>query len=510
MPQNRNRARSPWAALTVLALAMLVIGLDTMVLTVALPSLARELGASTTALQWITTAYPLALGALMIPMGALGDRIGRVRVLSLALLGFGAASALCAFAGSTELLVAGRVLLGVCAAAAMPLSMGVLPTLFPDKAARERAMGVWMASSAAGMPLGPILGGVLLQHFWWGSVFLINVPIAVVAAVAVHRMIPESKAERPAGLDVIGVVTCVAGFGALVWAFTEAGASGWTSGRFLVLLGVAVAALALFGWRELTAERPLVRLTLLRRKGFLAGTVLASATMLLLASSVFQLAQVFSVLFQADSLGIGLRLLPVIAGLIVGARGGPVLVRRFGRRAVAAGSIGLLALTFAVQAAFPEGPLAVYTVTTVLLGLGLGGVMPLVMSLAMGDLDADDAGAGSALMQSIRQISSALGVAVFGSVVTAAYGERLGVVGLPGPLERLARDNPVVGVPAVRAADPGAIDGVLAAYAHGLAVGAVVGLVLSVVVLALCRLIPAESGDERDEAERGAAAARPA
>ncbi|TWS23311.1 MFS transporter [Tsukamurella sputi] len=508
MPEIRKR--SPWTALTVLALAMLVIGLDTMVLTVALPSLARELGASTTSLQWITTSYPLALGALMIPMGALGDRVGRVRVLSGALLGFGAASALCAFAGSTELLVAGRVLLGVCAAAAMPLSMGVLPTLFPDKREREKAMGVWMASSAAGMPLGPILGGVMLQHFWWGSVFLINVPIAAVAAVAVWRMIPESKAENPAGLDIPGIITCVVGFGALVWAFTEAGQHGWTSARFLGLLAIAIVGLALFVWRELTAARPLVRLTLLRRPGFLAGTVLASATMLLLASSVFQLSQVFSVLFQADSLGIGARLLPVIAGILVGARGGPALVRRFGRRAVAAVSIGLLAVTFAIEALRPEGPFWVYSVTTVLLGLGLGGVMPLVMSMAMGDLDADDAGAGSALMQSIRQISSALGVAVFGSVVTAAYGARLATVGLPEGLERLARENPVVGVPAVRTLDPGAVDGVLAAYGHGLAVAAVVGVALSVVVLALCRMIPAESGDERDEAERGAAAARPA
>lgn len=232
--------------------------------------------------------------------------------------------------------------------------------------------------------------------------------------------------------------------------------------------------------------------------------------MLLLASSVFQLSQVFSVLFQADSLGIGVRLLPVIAGILVGARGGPALVRRFGRRAVAAVSIGLLAVTFAIEALRPEGPFWVYSVTTVLLGLGLGGVMPLVMSMAMGDLDADDAGAGSALMQSIRQISSALGVAVFGSVVTAAYGARLATVGLPEGLERLARENPVVGVPAVRTLDPGAVDGVLAAYGHGLAVAAVVGVALSVVVLALCRMIPAESGDERDEAERGAAAARPA
>ncbi len=507
MSENRNRTRSPWTALVVLALAMLVIGLDTMVLTVALPSLARELGASTTALQWITTSYPLALGALMIPMGALGDRVGRVRVLSLALLGFGAASALCALAGSTGVLVVGRVLLGVCAAAAMPLSMGVLPTLFPDKADRERAMGVWMASSAAGMPLGPILGGVLLQHFWWGSVFLINVPIAVIAAIAVRRMVPDSRSTAGGGLDLPGIVTCVAGFGALVWAFTEAGQSGWTSARFLGLLVVAVVALALFVWRELTAARPLVRLTLFQRRGFLAGTVLAGITMLVLASGVFQLSQLFSVLFGLDALGIGLRLLPIIGGILVGTRVGPVLAARVGRRAVAASSVLLLASGFVIQALWPAGPYGVYATITVLLGLGMGGVIPMVMAMATGDLDASDAGAGSALMQSIRQIASALGVAVFGSVVAAGYGARLAGLELPARLAGTVRDNPVAGVPALRAVDPSAVGPVLDAYSHGLAVAGVAGAVLSVGVLALCALIPAESGhDGADEGERSEAA----
>ncbi|MDF0528449.1 MFS transporter [Tsukamurella sp. 8F] len=513
MSVTARTGRSPWTALAVLAGAMLTIGLDTMVLMVALPSLSRELGASTSQLQWITTSYPLVLGALMIPLGALGDRVGRVRMLGLSLLGFGAASAVCAFAATPAMLIVGRVLLGACAAAAMPLSMGVLPGLFPDPRERERAMGIWMASSAAGMPLGPILGGVLLQHFWWGSVFLINVPIAAVAAVAVWLLIPESENRaQPGGFDIAGVVLSVVGFGALVWAFTQAGQTGWASGRFLLLLAVAVVGLCAFAWRELTAERPLVRLTLLRQRGFLAGTVLAGSTMLLLASATFQLTQVFSVVYNADALGIGLRILPVVGALILGTRVGPRLSAAVGRRAVAVGSVLLIAAAFLLQATWSDGPYSVYLAVTILLGLGLGGVIPMAMALATGDLDGWDAGAGSALIQAIRQIASALGVAVFGSAVAAAYTGRLAWVPLPPGVEPVVRDNVIAGVTALRSADPGAVGGVIAAYQHGLAVAGWIGVGLALASVLMCALVPAESGrggtndeaGERNEAARSA------
>ncbi len=511
MSRLDHRARSPWSALAVLALAMLVIGLDAMILTVALPALNRELGASTDQLQWITTVYPLVLGAFMIPMGALGDRYGRARLLSASLLGFAVASALCAFSGSAGLLIAARALLGLCAAAAMPLSMSVLPGLFPDPQERQRAMGIWMASSALGMPLGPIVGGLLLQHFWWGSVFLINVPIALLGAIAVWLMIPDSRSDAAEGrFDLPGVVLSIIGFGSLVLAFTEAGRRGWTSGAFTGWLAVAVVVLAGFVWWELKAERPLVRLELLARPGFRAGTVLASATMLLLAGATFEFSQEFSAAFGADALGVGLRLLPIIGALIVGTRVSDMASRVFGRRATAIGfSLALLAASV-VQAVAADGGYSAYVLMSALLGLGLGGVIPLAMSMATMDLDGSDAGSGSALLQSIRQICSALGVAVLGSVVSATYLHRLAEAGLPAHVHAAASDGVVAGTTVARASAPDAVAPIVAAFEHGLSMSALVGCGISVALVALCLLIPAQSPRDRahaeDEGERDEAA----
>ncbi|MFW0790263.1 MFS transporter [Gordonia sp. CPCC 205333] len=491
MPQPHNR--SPWTALAVLAFAMLIIGLDTMVLTVALPTLARDLDASTTELQWITTSYPLALGAFMIPFGALGDRLGRGRLLALALIGFGASSALCAFATTPELLIGGRVALGICAAAAMPMSMAVLPDLFPDTTERNRALGIWMASSAAGMPLGPILGGFLLQHFWWGSVFLINVPIAAIAAVAVWFLIPNTRSRTTARFDVFGAALSIVGFGALVAAFTQAGESGWTSAQFAALLAAAAVTMGIFIRHELRTPTPLVRLTLFARRGFLAGTVLASATMVLLASVTFQLAQVFSVAFDADALGVGLRLLPVVLGLIVGTRISGRAVQRFNARAVAMASIALLGASSAVQAVSADGGTVTYLVITVLLGVGLGSILPLAMGMAMNDLDVNDAGSGSALLQSTRQISAALGVAVFGSVVATVYSGRLHDVELPAALRDVASGNVVAVTEQLRHTAPGVVPGVVSAYEHGIAVAGVLGVGFAAILMVLCLLIPAQS-----------------
>ncbi|NMN99788.1 MFS transporter [Gordonia sp. TBRC 11910] len=505
-------SRSPWLALSVLAFAMLIVGLDTMVLTVALPTLARDLDASTTELQWITTCYPLVLGAFMIPLGAVGDRFGRGRLLAISLVGFGAASALCAFAGSPGLLIVGRVALGLCAAAAMPMSMAVLPDLFADPADRTKALGVWMASSAAGMPLGPILGGVLLQHFWWGSVFLINVPIAALAAVAVWYLIPNSKARGSARFDLIGVVGSVAGFGLLVAAFTQAGESGWASTQFIVLIAVAAVVTAAFVVYELTTAHPLVNLHLFVRRGFLAGTVLASTTMILLASATFQLAQAFAVAFDADALGVGLRLLPIIGGLILGTRLTDVAVDRFGGRATAMVAVGLLAASSALQGLRPDGGTAVYVIIAALLGLGLGIILPLAMTLALNDLDAADAGSGSALLQSIRQISAALGVAVFGSIVAAVYSARLDDAALPAPLRAGTSDNVVATTAQLRQIAPGSVHSVVDAYQHALGVAGLIGVGFTAVLLTLCVLIPAQcNGDPQqrgtDDAARTAGSA---
>jgi MFS family permease len=186
-----NRTR--WWALIALALAMLTIGLDSTVLTVALPTLAADLDATTSQLQWITSAYTLVLASALLPAGAIGDRYGRKRLLLGALIVFGLASLACAYSGSADALIASRAVLGLAAAVMLPMSMAVLPVLFPDQAERKKALAIWVTSLAIGLPLGPLLGGWLLQNYWWGSIFLINLPLVVVASLAVARFVPASR-----------------------------------------------------------------------------------------------------------------------------------------------------------------------------------------------------------------------------------------------------------------------------------------------------------------------------
>src|SRR5574340_91572 len=214
-----NTSRKPWWALFALAVAMLTIGLDITVLTVALPTLAVQLGATPAQLQWFTTAYTLVLAAALLPAGALGDRFGRKKLLLGALVLFGIASLACAYAGSSGQLIAARAVLGLAAAAMMPLSMAVLPVLFPYPDDRSRAFTVWVTATAIGLPLGPILGGWLLQHFWWGSVFLINVPLVVIGACAVAVLVPESRSSEPVAIDGLGVVLSGLGLTALTYGF---------------------------------------------------------------------------------------------------------------------------------------------------------------------------------------------------------------------------------------------------------------------------------------------------
>ena len=219
-------SRARWYALAALALCTVAIGLDSTVLSVALPTLARDLNAGTGDLQWFTTAYLLVMAAGLIPAGMLGDRYGRKRLLLGALTLFGIASAACAYAGGTGQLIAARALLGVASAVLMPLSAAVLTVLF-DERERPRALSLWVTANALGIPLGPLLGGWLLDHFHWGSVFLINLPIVALGLVAVAVLVPESHGDRGRRFDLPGIVLSATGLVALTYGLIEAGERGW-------------------------------------------------------------------------------------------------------------------------------------------------------------------------------------------------------------------------------------------------------------------------------------------
>src|SRR5499427_1879246 len=269
-----------WWALIGLALAVLVVGLDLTVLNLALPTLAADLNASTSDLQWFVDAYTLVLAAVLLPAGLLGDRYGRKKVLLISLVLFGVASVACAYSGSAEALIAARALLGLGAAGILPLSLSVLPVLFTPEE-RPRAIAAVTGAVFVSYPVGPILGGWLLDNFWWGSVFLINVPVVVLALIAVAALMPESRAKRRPSLDLPGVLLSSFGLTGLTYGFITAGQDGWGSPAALATIAAGVVLLvALVAWERQVSRRgagqPLVELALFRSAGFTWGCILVT------------------------------------------------------------------------------------------------------------------------------------------------------------------------------------------------------------------------------------------
>jgi EmrB/QacA subfamily drug resistance transporter len=415
-----------WLALGALAIAMLTIGLDTTVLVVALPTMAVDLQANTAALQWFTTAYTLALAALMLPAGALGDRYGRKKFLLAALVLFGVASAACAFATSSGELIAARAVLGIAAATMMPLSMSVLPAMFPDRAEQQRALTIWVSSTAIGLPLGPIVGGWLLQNYWWGSVFLINVPLVLVGLFAVATLVPESSSGTTFRIDLLGVVLSASGMLGLTYGFIRFG-RGWGDGLGWASVVAGVAVLAAFvSWQRRSAT-PLIDLGLFRTRGFCWGTGYSIVINFAMMGLFFTAPQYFQAVLGADTLGSGLRLLPLLGGLLVGTRAVDKLLPALGVRAML--TFGFLVLAGALVMGALTGVGSGYGYTAIwitLLGAGMGFVMPAAMGMAMGELGAERAGSGSALIQALRQAGGTIGVAVLGTVLSTRYRSDLG------------------------------------------------------------------------------------
>ena len=444
---NRNQNR--WWALGALSLSVLVVALDLFVLTLALPTLSTDLHASTSDLQWFVDAYSLVLAAAMLPAGLLGDRIGRKKLLTWALVLFGIASLACAYATSTGELIAARAALGLAAAVILPLSLAVLPVMFSAEE-RPRAIAIVGGATFLGYPIGPILGGWLLDHFWWGSVFLINVPVVVIAVIAVTFLMPETKAEQRPGLDLPGIVISSAGLAALTYGVIRAGQDGWSDGIAIVTMVAGAVALAAFvAWERAVSRRPngqpLVDLSLFRSAGFTWGTALSTMVQFALFGITFAMPQFFLLVRGLDSLASGVRMLPLIAGLALGLGVGQRLQSpRKGRdggpaRAPVAGTRTLISAGFAIMAV----ALAVGTLTHAdsgtwfvsawfaAVGVGLGIALPTAMNAALGALTPERSGSGSALMTALRQVGAAIGVAVLGTVLNSVYQSRLTLGGLP-------------------------------------------------------------------------------
>jgi MFS transporter, DHA2 family, multidrug resistance protein len=436
-----------WWALGALALSVLVVGLDLFVLSLALPTLSVDLHATTSDLQWFVDAYSLVLAAALLPAGLLGDRLGRKRLLTGALIVFGLASLACAYSTSTGELIAARAVLGLAAAVILPLSLAVLPVMFTP-AERPRAIAVVGGATFLGYPLGPILGGWLLDNYWWGSVFLINVPIVLLALVAVTFLMPESRGTARFNIDVAGVLISGAGLAALTYGFIRAGDDGWSNAIAITTMIAGVVVLGLFiAWeRYIKTSRwlPLVDLGLFRSAGFSWGTALATMISFALFGLTFAMPQFFLDVRGLDSLGSGIRLLPLIGGMVVGLGvgqrlqsvrksrdGGPGKPPLVPAWLIGSAGFAVMAAALAVgTATSPASGTGLTSTWFAVTGLGLGLAMPTMLNAALSALSPERSGSGSALMTAARQVGATIGIAVLGTVLSTVYRSKLTLHGL--------------------------------------------------------------------------------
>jgi DHA2 family multidrug resistance protein-like MFS transporter len=444
-----------WWALGALTLAVLAVGLDGTVLSVALPTLATDLHASTADLQWFVSGYTLVLAAALLPGGLLGDRYGRKRVLLGALVLFGAGSLACAYAPSAGAFIAARVLLGLGAAAIIPLALSVLTVLFTDEE-RPRAVGVWATANFLALPIGPILGGWLLTNYWWGWVFLMNLPVVAVGLLAVTVLLPESRSAERAGLDLVGVLASSAGLAVLVYGVIQAGEHGWGDPAALVGMLAGALLLAAFAlWERRLSRRPagqpLVDLRLFSSRSFTWGTILAAVGVFALFGVLFTAPQYFQAILNTDAMGSGLRLLPLIGGLAVGASLADRIAARAGAKLTVAAGFVLMAAGLAVgattSATSGTGFLSLWTSVV---GLGMGFALATASAAALGALSAQRAGVGSAVIQAVNKVGAPFAAALLGSVLNATYRGQLHPAGVPARVAAALRDSVFAGVAAAQ------------------------------------------------------------
>ncbi|MGZ4310886.1 MAG: MFS transporter [Solirubrobacteraceae bacterium] len=418
---------SRWLTLAVLCLPLLIVSLDNTVLNVALPTLVRKLHASDSELQWIVDSYVLVFGGLMLVSGSLADRVGRKWTFLAGLGIFAACSTLAAFSGSSTMLIAARASMGLGATLIMPATLAIITNTFTDRGERQRALGIWAGTTGAGVALGPIVGGLLLAHFAWGSIFLINVPIALLGIAAGMPFVPNSRNPHALRPDVLGSVLSILGLGLVLWAVIEAPGHGWTSAEVLGTGAAGLAALCGFVAWESHTSHPMLRLDFFRHAGF-SGAVLSTATMSFgLTGMLFVLTQFLQFQLGYSPLQAGIHMLPAAGAIAVVAPVSAIVVRRLGTKLTVALGLALVAGgLWQIAGATVGTTYSGVVVGAILIGVGAGLVMPAATGSLMGTLPAEHTGVGSATNGSCLNVGGAFGVAVLGSIMATRYQDQLG------------------------------------------------------------------------------------
>ncbi len=424
-PGHRKRP----AILAVLCVSLLLVSLDNTILNVALPVIVRTLHASSSSLQWIVDSYAIVFAGLLLVVGSLGDRLGRKWVFIAGLGVFAAGSAMSAFSGSPDRLIAARGFMGIGGAAIMPSTLSILTNTFTQAHERARAIGIWSGTTGLGVAIGPVVGGWLLAHFWWGSVFLVNVPIAVTGLLAAIWVVPNSQnpaAKRP---DPIGAGLSILGMGLLLWGIIEAPNRSWSSPLILGAIGAAVAVLAGFATWERHSTHPMLEVSFFRSRRFSAAMGAMAFIMFALMGGLFLLTQYLQFSLGYSAFQTGLRIAPIAGVLLVVAPLSVLVERVVGTKPVLFAGMAFIGVGFGLlsQVTVRDSYLDVLPAFMVI-GLGTGLAFAPATESVMGSLPVSQAGVGSATNGSALQTGGALGVGILGSLLNTRYQDRLSPV----------------------------------------------------------------------------------
>ena len=441
----------------VVCASALIVNVDNTILNVALPTLVRKLAATSSELQWIVDSYAMVFAGLLLVGGSLADRFGRKRFFLIGLTVFAAGSVGAAFSGSVDLLIGWRAVMGAGAALTIPPSLSIINDVFRDRAERARAIGVWAGTIGLGIAIGPIAGGLLLARFWWGSVFLVNVPILIAAFAAALVLVPGSKNPAAGRPDPWGAVLSIAGLGLLLWAIIEAPARGWASAEVVGAGLASVVVLGAFVAWEARSSHPMLNLAFFRDRRFSVAAAAESLGVFGLLGALFVQTQFLQFDLSFSPLQAGLRILPMAAVLGVSAPLSPALARAIGIKftvaaglAAIAGGLWQISAVSTVAATYGD-----VVPGLLLIGLGAGLLLPTATNSVVGSVPQGDSGIGSASNAVALQVGGALGVAVIGSVLSTRYQDHMSAA-LAG------RHVPAAATPAIL----GSLGGALAVAAH--------------------------------------------
>jgi EmrB/QacA subfamily drug resistance transporter len=473
-----------WWILVVLCLSVLLVVVDNTIVNVALPTISRDLSASTQALQWVVDAYTLVFAGLLLLAGNLGDRLGRRRTLQAGLALFALFSVGAALSRNTGELIAARAAMGAAAALVYPATLAILNGVFTNPRQRATAIGIWSAVSGLAVAIGPLAGGALLEHFSWSSVFYVSVPFAIVAIAAGRLLLPESRDHRAGRFDPLGALLSIAGITLLTWSVIEAPGHGWGSAVTVGGIGGSLVILAVFAWTQARRPDPMLDVRLFRNPRFSAASGAIALAFFGLFGFIFMITQYFQVVRGYSPLHAGLATLPFAFVTAAFSPAAIVVMKRVGTKIVVAGGLLLMSGGFAVAAVTTAGSSywGPVVAAMTLMAAGLAFTTGPATEAIMGALPAGKAGAGSAVNDTTREVGGTLGVAIVGSMLNSAYGAHVAgalmALGAPVTAARAAGTSVIAGVtvaahfPApLRAA---ASEAVNAAFMAGLHRGSVV------------------------------------